>query len=152
MSISQSQWRPIVAGASGVVFGVGLAVAQMIDPNKVLNFLDAFGAWDASLLLVLGAATGFFSIAYHLVGKGEKPLLDDHFHFPKSQTIDPKLLVGSVLFGIGWGIAGYCPGPAIASIGFGNAEALWFVPSLLVGIALHRRVSANRSSHSEGAV
>ena len=88
-----------------MVFGVGLAVAQRTNPDKVLNFLDLAGTWDASLLLVLGAATGLFAAAYHLIDGAKAPLLDDKFHFPKPKVIDGKLLGGSVLFGIGWGIA-----------------------------------------------
>jgi uncharacterized membrane protein YedE/YeeE len=142
MSLSRVQLRLIAGGISGVVFGVGLAVAQMTNPDKVLNFLDLTGTWDASLLLVLGAATGLFAAAYHLIDSGKAPLLDDKFHFPEPKTIDLKLIVGSVLFGIGWGIAGYCPGPAIASLGFENPEALWFVPAMLVGIALQRKLGS----------
>jgi uncharacterized membrane protein YedE/YeeE len=138
MSLSRAHFRLIAAGVSGVVFGVGLAAAQMTNPRKVLNFLDLAGTWDASLLLVLGAATGLFAIAYHLIDRTKAPLLDDKFHSPELKVIDGELLGGSVLFGIGWGIAGYCPGPAIASMGFENPEAVWFVPALLVGIALQR--------------
>lgn len=142
MSLSRAQLRLIAGGISGVVFGVGLAVAQMTNPNKVLNFLDLAGTWDASLLLVLGAATGLFAAAYHLIDSAKAPLLGEKFHFPEPKTIDLKLIVGSVLFGIGWGIAGYCPGPAIASIGFENPEALWFVPAMLAGIALQRKLGS----------
>lgn len=140
MSLSRGHLRLLAGGLSGVVFGVGLAVAQMTNPNKVLNFLDLTGTWDASLLLVLGAATGLFAIANHLIDRAKSPLLDDKFHHPEPKVIDGKLLGGSVLFGIGWGIAGYCPGPAIASLGFENPEAVWFVPALLVGIALQRKL------------
>jgi uncharacterized membrane protein YedE/YeeE len=139
MSLPRVQLRLIAGGVSGVVFGMGLATAQMTNPNKVLNFLDLTGSWDASLLLVLGAATGLFAIAYHLIDSAKAPLLDSKFHFPEPKVIDGKLLGGSVLFGVGWGIAGYCPGPAIASLGFENPEALWFVPAMLAGIALQRR-------------
>jgi uncharacterized membrane protein YedE/YeeE len=138
MSISHNQWRPVVAAACGVIFGVGLAVAQMTNPNKVLNFLDVLGTWDASLLLVLGAATGCFAIAFQRIGAGAKPVLDEEFHLPRPRSIDAGLVVGSAIFGIGWGVAGYCPGPVIASAGFGNPEALWFVPAMIAGIALQR--------------
>jgi uncharacterized membrane protein YedE/YeeE len=138
MSISHNQWRPVVAAACGVIFGIGLAVAEMTNPNKVLNFLDVAGTWDASLLLVLGAATGLFALAYWRIGATGAPLLDSTFHLPRPQSVDARLVAGSALFGVGWGIAGYCPGPALALIGFGNPEALWFVPAMLAGIALHR--------------
>jgi uncharacterized membrane protein YedE/YeeE len=128
----------LAAGISGFVFGIGLAVAQMTNPEKVLNFLDVSGAWDPSLLLVLGAAVALTALAYHYVLKQKRPLFDTTFHLPVARLIDRPLVLGAALFGIGWGVAGYCPGPAIASIGFGNPEALWFVPAMFVGSALRR--------------
>jgi uncharacterized membrane protein YedE/YeeE len=140
MSISHNQWRPVVAPACGVIFGVGLALAEMTNPNKVLNFLDLAGTWDASLLLVLGAATGLFALAYQFIGSARPPLLDEQFHFPEPRSIDARLVGGSALFGIGWGLAGYCPGPLIASLGFGNPEAVWFIPAMAAGIAFQYRL------------
>jgi hypothetical protein len=122
---------------AGGVFGVGLAVAQMTDPRKVLAFLDVTGAWDPSLLLVLGSAVVLSAAAYRRVLTKPTPRLDERFHLPKSVVIDSRLISGAATFGIGWGLAGYCPGPVIASLGFGNPEALWVVPSLLVGAAFH---------------
>lgn len=138
MSGTKPLARALAALLSGTVFGVGLAVAQMTDPRKVLDFLDVTGRWDASLLLVLGAATGLYAIAHCLIRKRATPVLDTQFHWPAPTRVDARLLVGSALFGMGWGIAGYCPGPAVASLGFGNAEALWVVPSIVLGIAAHR--------------
>lgn len=138
MSRARRLWQGVSAAVSGVVFGVGLAAAQMTDPNKVLNFLDLGGTWDASLLLVLGAATGLFALAYQVIRRRPAPLLDDHFHLPAPQSVDASLVAGSVLFGIGWGLAGYCPAPVIASLGFGNPESAWFIAALVVGIALQR--------------
>jgi uncharacterized protein len=130
--------RGVAALACGAVFGLGLAVAQMVDPRKVLAFLDVTGAWDASLLFVLGAAVMVAGGGFALLRRRSMPLLDTAFHPPATTALDAPLIVGSALFGIGWGLAGYCPGPAIASLGFGNAEVLWFVPAMLAGIALRR--------------
>ena len=129
------------AGAAllcGVVFGLGLAVAQMVNPRKVLAFLDVTGGWDASLLFVLGAAVMLAGTGFALLRRRHAPLLDSAFHPPAAAALDPPLIVGSALFGIGWGLAGYCPGPAIASLGFANAEALWFLPAMAAGMALRR--------------
>jgi uncharacterized protein len=123
---------------AGVIFGLGLAIAQMTDPRKVLGFLDVTGAWDPSLLLVLGSALTVTAVAYRWVLARGTPLWDESFHLPEWTPIDFRLISGSALFGIGWGLAGYCPGPAIASLGFGNLEALWVVPSLCLGAAVQR--------------
>jgi len=136
--------RALAALLAGIVFGVGLAVAQMTDPRKVLGFLDLAGAWDASLLFVLGGAVLLAGIAFRFLVKRRAPLLDPQFHLPGATAIDRPLLLGSALFGVGWGLAGYCPGPAIASLGFGNAEALWIVPALFAGAALQRWQAARR--------
>ena len=134
--------RHLAALFTGILFGVGLAVAEMTNPDKVLNFLDITGRWDASLLLVLGAATGTFTLAYFLLRRSAQPLLGDAYSRPASNVIDTRLCVGAALFGVGWGLAGYCPGPAIASLGFGNAEALWVVPAIIAGAWLQRRIAA----------
>ena len=130
--------RNLAALVSGLVFGLGLSLAQMTNPDKVLNFLDITGHWDPSLLLVLGGAVVLSAIGYALVFRRKVPLWDSQFHLPLARSVDRSLLIGSALFGIGWGISGYCPGPAIASIGFGNPEALWVVPSIVAGAALQR--------------
>lgn len=149
MSSPRPAWSYSAAAlVSGVVFGVGLAVAQMTDPRKVLAFLDVAGAWDPSLLFVLGGAVVVAAIGFALVRRRERPLLDDRFHLPTQTVIDRPLLLGAALFGVGWGIAGYCPGPAIASLGFANAEALWFVPAFVAGIAL-RRWQAQRATNDD---
>jgi uncharacterized membrane protein YedE/YeeE len=136
--MSRNLLRNLAALASGVVFGLGLSLAQMTNPDKVLNFLDISGLWDPSLLLVLGGAVVLSTLGYTLVFKRGAPVWDSLFHLPLPKSIDKHLIIGSALFGIGWGISGYCPGPAIASIGFGNPEALWVVPSIIAGGALQR--------------
>ena len=130
--------RNLAALVSGLVFGLGLSLAQMTNPDKVLNFLDLAGHWDPSLLLVLGGAVVLSTLGYFLTFKRGAPLWDSLFHMPQALAIDKPLLIGSALFGIGWGISGYCPGPAIASIGLGTPEALWVVPSIIAGAALQR--------------
>ncbi|MDE2396908.1 MAG: YeeE/YedE family protein [Burkholderiales bacterium] len=130
--------RAITALASGAVFGLGLGVAQMIDPRKVLAFLDLAGAWDPSLLFVMGGAMLTAAIGFRLALRRGRPLLGPHFALRAEDRIDVRLLAGAAIFGLGWGLAGYCPGPAIASIGYGNSEALWFVPAMAAGAALHR--------------
>lgn len=130
--------RVAAAALAGMLFGAGLQVAQMTDPRKVQNFLDLAGTWDASLLFVLGAAVTVAALGFALARRRARPWFDDRFHGPPAHAIDRPLLVGSALFGIGWGLAGYCPGPAIASLGFGNTEALWLVPAMLAGAWLQR--------------
>lgn len=134
--------HPLAALAAGALFGVGLSVAQMTNPRKVLDFLDITGRWDASLLLVLGAAVGVYAIAYQILRRRAAPLLDAGFHWPPPGAIDARLVGGSALFGMGWGIAGYCPGPAVAGLGQGNAEVLWVLPAIVAGIALQRALAA----------
>ena len=136
--MSNSTLRNLTALVSGIVFGLGLSLAQMTNPEKVLNFLDLSGHWDPSLLLVLGGAVVLSAIAFHFVFKRSAPLWDNIFHMPLPKAIDRPLVIGSALFGVGWGLSGYCPCPAIASLGFGNPEALWVVPSIIAGAALQR--------------
>jgi hypothetical protein len=130
--------RGLAALASGLIFGLGLALAGMIDPLKVLGFLDITGAWDASLLFVLGGAVTVAALGYWQVLRLPMPRLADRFHISARRDIDAPLLIGAALFGVGWGLVGYCPGPAIASIGLANPEAVWFVPAMLAGAALQR--------------
>jgi len=138
MSNPQGLLQGLAALTAGAVFGVGLSMAQMTDPRKVLDFLDVAGNWDPSLLLVLGGAVLLAAVWFALILRRRKPLLDDHFHLPRGGLVDRRLMGGSVLFGLGWGLAGYCPGPAIAGLGLGNPEALWVVPSITAGVFLQR--------------
>jgi uncharacterized membrane protein YedE/YeeE len=126
--------------ASGALFGVGLAMSGMTDPRRVLGFLDVAGDFDPTLLFVLGGAVTTTFVLFRFVLRRGSPLLADSFHLSKLKHIDRKLLGGAALFGIGWGIAGYCPGPALAGLGAGSVEALWFVPAMLAGTLLHRIV------------
>ncbi len=130
----------------GMVFGLGLAVAQMTDPRKVLGFLDLAGAWDASLIFVMGGALAVTVPGFRLVLQRGAPRLAGCFHLPAGNTVDAPLLTGAALFGVGWGLAGYCPGPAPASIGLANAEALWFVPAMIAGAGLQRWMARRRQA------
>ncbi len=129
----------------GVLFGLGLAIAGMTDPAKVLGFLDITGDWDASLAVVMAAGLAVNAIAYRLTMRRAKPLFASAFQVPNRRDIDARLVGGAMLFGIGWGIAGICPGPALASLGAGawtggapfEPSVLVFVVTMLVGMGLH---------------
>lgn len=148
MSFSKAGLRCAASLLTGLLFGVGLAVAQMTDPAKVLSFLDVTGAWDPSLLLVLGGAVLLSAVAYRWILSQPAPRLDDKFHSPGAGRVDVRLISGAALFGVGWGLAGYCPGPAIASLGLGNPEALWLLPSLLAGAAFQRGLDGRREGRA----
>jgi len=118
---------------SGLLFGAGLTVSQMVNPVKVVGFLDVAGHWDPSLALVMGGALAVTSFFYRLVLRRDKPLCAAQFHLPASRLIDAKLIAGSALFGVGWGLAGFCPGPALASLSYGTSS-LAFVGAMVAGI------------------
>jgi len=131
----------LAAFASGAFFGLGLAMSGMIDARRVRGFPDVFGALDPTLLFVLGGALLTTLLLFPLVlGRGH-PQLADTFHLPTRQRVDRRLLGGALIFGVGWGLAGYCPGPAIAGLGAGSSEALWFVPAMAAGMLVHRALS-----------
>lgn len=127
----------IAALASGILFGLGLGVSRMIDPSKVLGFLDIAGSWDATLLVVMVSALAVYAIGYRLVMRRPKPILGDVFHVPTRRDVDARLVLGAGLFGVGWGLAGFCPGPALTALVLGRTEVLLFVVAMLVGAALH---------------
>ena len=120
--------------ASGLLFGAGLAVAGMTDPNKVLNFLDVTGAWDPSLALVMGGAIPVAALGFHLAKRRGKPFFETDFTAVTDKRVETKLVVGSALFGIGWGLSGYCPGPAIASLSVPGHPLLAFLVALGAGL------------------
>lgn len=119
----------------GLVFGVGLVVSGMADPAKVLSFLDLFGAWDPSLALVMGGAVVVTFVGYRLVLRRKGPMLLERFDLPETRLIDTRLMLGAALFGVGWGIGGLCPGPAIVALPLLAPGTLVFVPAMLIGIA-----------------
>ena len=118
----------------GVLFGAGLAAAGMTDPRKVQAFLDLFGDWDPSLAFVMGSALAVTCVAFPLVLRRTSPLFDVKFHLPWKTEIDSRLVVGALLFGVGWGLYGYGPGPAIGALVYGHVETLLFVAALLAGV------------------
>ena len=130
--------RLIVSLLSGLLFGFGLALAQMTNPLKVLGFLDMTGNWDPSLLFVLGGAVGVTVVSFHFILRRSAPLFEPSFHLSSKKNIDRSLVVGAALFGIGWGISGYCPGPAITLLAVNNRETILFLPAIVAGILLHR--------------
>lgn len=125
-----------VALISGLLFGAGLLVSGMTQPGKVTAFLDVAGAWDPALALVMVGAIGTFAGAFLLTRRWPTPAFAARFEWPTLRDIDTRLVGGSALFGVGWGLSGYCPGPALASIGAGSAGAAWFTGGMLAGMAL----------------
>jgi len=127
-----------IALIAGTLFGAGLAVSRMIDPAKVLGFLDVAGNWDASLALVMASALVVMSIAWRIAGASRAPLFAGSFATPTRRDIDVRLLGGAAIFGVGWGLVGLCPGPAISGLALGRLEVFWFVLAMLAGMAMHR--------------
>lgn len=138
--------RIVVAYLSGLVFGVGIAVSGMINPAKVLNFFDIAGSWDPSLMFVMGGALAVALPGYHFVLRRPAPATDSRFHLPTKTTIDARLLGGSAVFGVGWGIAGFCPGGALPALGTGRMEVFAFVVALLSGMLIARGIEKARNS------
>ncbi len=131
---------------AGLVFGLGLIVSGMTDPAKVLAFLDLAGAWDPSLLFVMVASIAVGAVAFAVAKGRSKSLLGAAMQLPTARTIDRRLVLGSLLFGVGWGVAGFCPGPALVSLGLGQAKALVFVVAMLGGMALFELIERARRS------
>ena len=129
---------------AGLVFGFGLIVSQMVSPVKVLGFLDVFGRWDPSLLLVMAAAVVVTMIGFALSRKRTSTLLGTPMHMPTARDIDRRLIGGSVVFGIGWGLAGFCPGPALVALGTGHVKAFIFVIAMLAGMGIFELVERKR--------
>ncbi|MDO8437098.1 MAG: YeeE/YedE family protein [Nitrosomonadaceae bacterium] len=124
----------ITALLAGLIFGLGLILAGMADPAKVLAFLDITGAWDPSLALVMGGAIAVGSIAFAVAGRRSRSYLGLPMHLPTARVIDKRLVLGSLAFGIGWGMAGICPGPALVLLGAGSREGIVFVAAMLLGM------------------
>lgn len=133
--------RLILALLSGSLFGAGLAISGMADPMRVRAFLDLLGQWDPTLAFVMGGAMIPMALAWLVQKRIERPIADQQFNLPETTGIDGKLALGAILFGIGWGIGGLCPGPAIASLALAPAAVAPFVLAMLGGMALHRVTS-----------
>ena len=131
----------IVSCISGIIFGVGWSVSNMINPEKVLGFLDLFGLWDPSLIFVMMGAIIISAPVFFLFRGKNKPLFADNFTIPTLKSIDRNLIIGSSIFGIGWGLVGFCPGPAISSLALLNTYSVFFVLSMLGGFLLTKFVN-----------
>jgi uncharacterized protein len=123
---------------SGILFGVGLSLSQMINPDKVLNFLDIAGAWDPSLIFVMLGALEVTFISFKVILKRPSPVFDHKFYLATKKEIDKPLIIGATIFGIGWGITGYCPGPVVAGLGFGNPETVIMIIAIYLGFIVQR--------------
>jgi uncharacterized membrane protein YedE/YeeE len=132
--------RMLAALGSGIVFGMGLAIAEMTNPAKVQNFLDFLGTWDPSLALVMGAALATTGLAFPAILRRRAPLIAGAFSLPTLADIDPALVMGAAIFGVGWGLGGFCPGPALAGLLQGVGGVYVFVAAMLLGMLLHRAV------------
>ncbi len=130
----------LIAAASGLIFGLGLIAGGMTQPTKVKAFLDVFGAWDPSLALVMGGAIAVGSVALAIAKRRRIAWSGETMQIPTNTVIDGRLIAGGVLFGIGWGIAGFCPGPALVAAGSALGTAWIFVVAMLIGMGLHDRV------------
>lgn len=153
MSSDVRGWKPGVAAmAAGLLFGVGLGVSGMTLPSKVVGFLDVTGNWDASLAFVMVGAIAVHTLLYRAVRSRPSPLFDGRFHVPTRKDLDPRLLLGAALFGVGWGIGGFCPGPALVSLASGGGAALLFVVMMLLGMWLQQATNQMTiRSESSGA-
>ena len=130
---------------AGLLFGWGLSLAGMTDPSVVLGFLDVAGVWNPRLLFVMAGAVLTTAIGYRLIWRGSRPWFDDLFHVPAATRIDARLMLGALLFGAGWGVAGYCPGPALASLSGGQVAVWIFVATMTLGWWLGSRIPASTS-------
>ncbi len=128
--------RNLTSFFSGLLFAAGLGIAGMTKPAKVVGFLDVFGAWDASLAFVMLGAIAVHSVAYRLVVRRSVPLFAETFHLPTRTDLDPRLLGGSALFGMGWALAGFCPGPGLVAAASGGVSAIAFVVGMVFGVRL----------------
>jgi uncharacterized protein len=149
---TQQRLRPFFALLSGTLFGLGLAVSGMVYPAKVLAFLDITGAWDPTLAFVMFGALAVTTPAFRYVLKRRQPWFESAFALPTRTDIEPRLVLGAALFGIGWGIAGLCPGPAVTALVSGKGGVYAFVVSMLVGFLLHDWLDAARRRAREAPV
>ncbi len=133
---------PIASLATGTLFGAGLALSDMINPARVLAFLDLAGDWDPSLAFVMGGAIIPMVIAYAVSRRMRTPLFDKSFFIPENRVLDSRLLIGAALFGIGWGLVGFCPGPAISGLVISAWQPWLFVAAMLGGMFIHRIMTA----------
>jgi uncharacterized protein len=133
--------RMLVSLFSGALFGLGLTISGMVNPQKVIGFLDVAGNWDPTLAVVMGGALLVAIPALRLIFKRSRPVLEDEFEVPTKKELDAELLGGSALFGVGWGLSGLCPGPAMTALASGLAPVFAFVAAMIAGMALYKWIS-----------
>ncbi len=144
--------RLLVGAISGAVFGLGLALGGMLQPVRVVGFLDFFGSWDPTLALVMvGALTVNLPLS-QLALRRNKPFWGARFELPTGRQIDRPLVVGSALFGVGWAMAGYCPGPGLTNLATGTANSVWFVFALTAGVFVSKAISSRSGAHPRDSV
>jgi uncharacterized protein len=136
------------AFATGLIFGIGLIVSGMTDPSKIIGFLNLAGPWDPSLALVMGGAVAVGFLAFRLARRRTAAFLGGAMHLPTARQIDRRLVLGSLAFGVGWGLAGYCPGPAVVSVGMGQEKAIVFVVAMLAGMGIYELIERRRHRKS----
>jgi uncharacterized membrane protein YedE/YeeE len=141
----------LMALITGLLFGLGLILSGMTNPAKVTGFLDLAGHWDPSLAFVMGGAIGVALVAFRLAGKRTSSLLGAPMRLPAAGLIDRRLVLGSLAFGVGWGLAGYCPGPALASLASGGSKPLIFAAAMLAGMAVFEVLERARARSRAGA-
>lgn len=135
---------------AGLLFGGGLALSDMINPARVLAFLDVAGAWDPTLAFVMAGALVPTAIAYWVSRRMARPLMAEEFRIPQNRDVEPRLLAGAAIFGVGWGLVGFCPGPAIAALGFGLWQPWLFVAAMFAGMFAHRVAGAPKPEGPAG--
>lgn len=134
--------KPLASAfGAGALFGVGLAISGMTKPSKVVGFLDLFGAWDASLMFVMIGAIAVHFVAHRIIARRPSPIFDARFHLPTRKDVDLRLVLGAAIFGIGWALAGFCPGPALVAAGSGVTAALVFVVGMTVGMKIEHAMT-----------
>ena len=138
--------KKLISLIAGIIFGIGLVVSEMVNPAKVLAFLDLFGNWDPSLVFVMIGALIVSSPLFHLIKNKKKPLLAEKFNYSNNKEINNKLIIGSALFGAGWGLGGLCPGPAISSLALLNINSIIFVFAMFIGFYLVKFFNLNKTS------
>jgi len=141
--------RVVAAFLSGLLFGAGLLVSQMSNPAKVIGFLDITGSWDPSLAFVMAGAVAVFGVAYFRSKRRTAPLLAAQFAMPSLRSVDMRLVAGSLIFGVGWGLSGFCPGPALVSCAFGDSRVWVFVAAMILGMLPYRLRPRPRSIPSQ---
>jgi hypothetical protein len=132
------------AFATGLIFGIGLIISGMTDPSKIIGFLNLAGPWDPSLALVMGGAVTVGFLAFRFARRRTAAFLGGAMHLPTARQIDRRLVLGSLAFGVGWGLAGYCPGPAVVSVGMGQEKAMVFVVAMLAGMGIYELIERLR--------